>query len=80
MTKAVRYDEFGGIDVLRIDEVNRPVPEDRQVLVQVRAAGINPDLGYEGEGATFTQPVKRQTRHHPQHRSAQGAFRPGSLR
>jgi hypothetical protein len=26
MTKAVRYDEFGGIDVLRIDEVDRPVP------------------------------------------------------
>jgi NADPH:quinone reductase-like Zn-dependent oxidoreductase len=49
MTKAVRYDEFGGIDVLRIDEVNRPVPEDRQVLVQVRAAGINP-----GEAAIRT--------------------------
>jgi NADPH:quinone reductase-like Zn-dependent oxidoreductase len=42
MTKAVRYDEFGGIDVLRIDEVDRPVPEDRQVLVQVKAASINP--------------------------------------
>lgn len=42
MTKAVRYDEFGGIDVLRIDEIDRPVPADRQVLVQVKAAGINP--------------------------------------
>ncbi|MEU1545682.1 NADP-dependent oxidoreductase [Nocardia sp. NPDC005745] len=42
MTKAVRYDEFGGIDVLRVDEVDRPVPEDGQVLVRVRAAGINP--------------------------------------
>lgn len=42
MTKAVRYDEFGGIDVLLIDEVDRPVPDDRQVLVQVKAAGINP--------------------------------------
>jgi hypothetical protein len=28
MAKAVRYDEFGGIDVLRVDEVDRPVPED----------------------------------------------------
>jgi hypothetical protein len=26
MPKAVRYDEFGGIDVLRVDEVERPVP------------------------------------------------------
>lgn len=41
-TKAVRYDEFGGIDVLRIEEVDRPVPGAGQVLVQVRAAGINP--------------------------------------
>lgn len=40
--KAVRYDEFGGIDVLRIEEIDRPVPDDEQVLVQVRAAGINP--------------------------------------
>ncbi|WP_067693145.1 NADP-dependent oxidoreductase [Nocardia jejuensis] len=49
MTKAVRYDEFGGIDVLRIDEVDRPVPAGTQVLVQVRATGINP-----GEAAVRT--------------------------
>jgi len=42
MPKAVRYDKFGGIDVLRVDEVARPVPGDGQVLVRVRAAGINP--------------------------------------
>jgi hypothetical protein len=42
MSKAVRYDEFGGIDVLRVDEVERPVPGDGQVLVRVKAAGINP--------------------------------------
>ena len=39
MPKAVRYDEFGGIDVLRVDEVARPVPGDGQVLVRVKAAG-----------------------------------------
>jgi NADPH:quinone reductase-like Zn-dependent oxidoreductase len=42
MPKAVRYDEFGGIDVLRVEEVERPVPGDGQVLVRVKAAGINP--------------------------------------
>ncbi|MEU9154182.1 NADP-dependent oxidoreductase [Streptomyces sp. NPDC048417] len=42
MPKAVRYDEFGGIDVLRVVEVERPVPADGQVLVRVKAAGINP--------------------------------------
>ncbi|WP_392970790.1 alcohol dehydrogenase catalytic domain-containing protein [Streptomyces sp. LN245] len=52
MPKAVRYDEFGGIDVLRIDEVERPVPGDGQVLVRVKAAGINP-----GEAAIRTGAV-----------------------
>jgi NADPH:quinone reductase-like Zn-dependent oxidoreductase len=42
MTRAVRYDGFGGIDVLRVVEVERPVPGDGQVLVRVKAAGINP--------------------------------------
>jgi NADPH:quinone reductase-like Zn-dependent oxidoreductase len=42
MPKAVRYHEFGSIDVLRVDEVERPVPGDGQVLVRVKAAGINP--------------------------------------
>ncbi|WP_405162703.1 NADP-dependent oxidoreductase [Nocardia sp. NBC_01499] len=42
MPKAVRYNEFGGIDVLRVDEVERPVPGDGQVLVRVKVAGINP--------------------------------------
>src|SRR4029077_13485461 len=41
MVKAVRYGEFGGIDVLRVEEVERPVPGDGQVLVRVKAAGIN---------------------------------------
>ena len=41
MPKAVRYDEFGGIEVLRVEEVERPVPGDGQVLVRVNAAGIN---------------------------------------
>ena len=40
--KAVRYEEFGGIDVLHVGDVARPVPDDGQVLVRVRAAGINP--------------------------------------
>jgi NADPH:quinone reductase-like Zn-dependent oxidoreductase len=42
MPKAVRYDEFGGIDVLGVDEVERPTPGSGQVLVRVKAAGINP--------------------------------------
>ncbi len=40
--KAVRFDSYGGIDVLKVVDVPRPVPGDGQVLVQVKAAGINP--------------------------------------
>jgi NADPH:quinone reductase-like Zn-dependent oxidoreductase len=42
MPKAVRFDEYGGVDVLKVTEVDRPVPGPGQVLVRVRAAGINP--------------------------------------
>lgn len=42
MSQAVRFDGYGGIDVLRVVEVDRPVPGPGQVLVRVRAAGINP--------------------------------------
>jgi NADPH:quinone reductase-like Zn-dependent oxidoreductase len=40
--KAVRFNEYGDVDVLNVVDVPRPVPGSRQVLVRVRAAGINP--------------------------------------
>jgi NADPH:quinone reductase-like Zn-dependent oxidoreductase len=40
--KAVRFDEYGGIDVLQVVEVPDPVPGTGEVLVRVMAAGINP--------------------------------------
>ena len=40
--KAVRFDEYGGVEVLKVADVPRPVPEAGQVLVQVKATGINP--------------------------------------
>jgi NADPH:quinone reductase-like Zn-dependent oxidoreductase len=42
MPQAVRFDEYGGIDVLRVTGVDRPVPGPGQVLVRMVAAGINP--------------------------------------
>ena len=41
MSKAVRFDDYGGIDVLEVRDVPRPEPGAGQVLVAVRAAGIN---------------------------------------
>jgi len=40
--RAVRFDEYGDIDVLKVVEVERPAPGPGQVLVGVKAAGINP--------------------------------------
>jgi NADPH:quinone reductase-like Zn-dependent oxidoreductase len=40
--RAVEFDRFGGSEVLRVREVQVPTPRDRQVLVQVRAASLNP--------------------------------------
>ncbi len=42
MPKAVRFDGYGGIEVLRVAEVPRPSPGPGRALVQVKAAGINP--------------------------------------
>ena len=51
MPRAVRYDQFGGIDVLRVEEVERPIPGAGQVLVRVKAAGINPSEAVIRTGA-----------------------------
>src|SRR5437016_3162840 len=40
--KAVRLHSFGGPEVLKYEEAAQPTPKAREVLVRVRAAGINP--------------------------------------
>jgi NADPH:quinone reductase-like Zn-dependent oxidoreductase len=42
MPRAVRFDKYGGIEVLQVTEVPRPIPSAGDVLVRVKAAGINP--------------------------------------
>jgi NADPH2:quinone reductase len=42
MARAVRFDHYGGRDVLYIADVETPKPSEGQVVVEVRAAGINP--------------------------------------
>src|SRR5215469_1711805 len=48
--RAVRFDGYGGVDVLTVTEVPTPVPAPGQVLVQVKAAGINPGEAKVREG------------------------------
>ncbi len=40
--KAILYHNYGSPDVLRLEEIDKPVPNDHQVLVRVRAASVNP--------------------------------------
>ena len=39
--KAIRYCEYGPPDVLKIEEIQKPVPKDNELLVRVRAASLN---------------------------------------
>jgi NADPH:quinone reductase-like Zn-dependent oxidoreductase len=50
MPRAVQFDHYGGIDVLQLAEVEKPVPKDREVVVRVKAAGINPGEAKIREG------------------------------
>jgi NADPH:quinone reductase-like Zn-dependent oxidoreductase len=42
MMKAIRVHEYGGPEVLKYEEAPRPEPGPGEVLVRIRAAGVNP--------------------------------------
>lgn len=50
MPLAVRFKEYGGVDVLDVMQVDRPRPGAGDVLVRVKAAGINPGEAKIREG------------------------------
>ena len=39
--KAIRYCEYGSPEVVKLDDVEKPMPNDNQVLIKVRAASLN---------------------------------------
>jgi NADPH:quinone reductase len=54
--KAIRVHEFGGPEVLKYEEVPTPKPGDGEVLVKVRAAGVNPYDTYMRTGTYAIKP------------------------
>jgi NADPH:quinone reductase-like Zn-dependent oxidoreductase len=54
--RAVVHDRYGPPEVLRLEEVERPVPKDDELLVRVRAATVNrTDCGWRGAHPFFTR-------------------------
>jgi NADPH:quinone reductase-like Zn-dependent oxidoreductase len=51
MGKAVQYDHYGDVDVLEVRDVATPAPGDGEVVVNVKAAGINPGEAMIRKGA-----------------------------
>ena len=49
--KAIRVHEFGGPEVLRLEEVPVPTPGSGQVLVRIHAIGVNPVETYQRSGS-----------------------------
>jgi hypothetical protein len=56
LMKAAVYTRYGPPDVVQIEDVEKPVPRDNEVLIRVRAASVNlPDVGtMKGGGRMVT--------------------------
>ncbi len=54
--KAIVVNQFGGPEVLHLDEIRAPVPDPHQVVVDVCAAGVNPVDTYIRAGTYASKP------------------------
>ena len=54
--KAIRVDEFGGPEVLKLEEVPTPKPSSGEVLLRILAAGVNPYDTYMRAGTYAVKP------------------------
>jgi NADPH2:quinone reductase len=54
--KAIRAHSFGGPDVLKLEDVDDPIPGPGEVVIDVRAAGVNPADTYMRNGTYAIAP------------------------
>ena len=55
--KAIRVKEFGGPEVMQLEEMPDPKPSGAQVVVRIRAAGVNPVDAYIRSGVYPRKPA-----------------------
>ncbi len=56
--KAIRIHEFGGPEVMKLEEIERPVPAPDEILVKLYASGVNPaDWVIRNGGNDFLRPI-----------------------
>ncbi len=51
--KAIVYHNYGPPEVLQLEEIEKPVPNDNQVLVKIRAVSVNPFDWHFMEGVPY---------------------------
>lgn len=51
--KAIVYTKYGSLDVLRLEEIQKPTPGDDEVLVQVHASSVNYNNPAQVRGKPF---------------------------
>ena len=61
--KAIRVHEFGGPEVMKIEDVPDPSPGPSQVLIRVKAIGVNPVDNYIRSGTYARKPQLPYTPH-----------------
>jgi NADPH:quinone reductase-like Zn-dependent oxidoreductase len=55
--KAVVQCEYGKPDVLQVRDIEKPIPDETQILVHVRAASVNPLDGHQLRGGWLLRPM-----------------------
>ena len=55
--KAIVQDAYGSADLLELRDIERPVPGDDEVLVEVRAAGVGPEVWHLMTGRPYVARV-----------------------
>jgi NADPH:quinone reductase-like Zn-dependent oxidoreductase len=55
--KAIVQDTYGSADVLQLREIDQPAPGDGEVLIQVRAAGVDPGVWHMMTGVPYLMRV-----------------------